>query len=411
MERFSGVLGIIVLLSLAFIFSTNRRAIKPKIVLWGLGLQFIFALLVIRFSLGEAALRIAGNKVTQMLNYSFAGSSFVFGSLGQQGSSMGFIFAFQVLPTIIFISAFFAVLYHFGIMQFIIKIMAIVMTRLFSISGAESLNVAASIFMGQTEAPLTIRPFLPKATTSELMTIMTSGMAHVSGGIMAAYILYGIEARHLLAAVIMTAPGTVMMAKMMVPETEQPVTAGRVEMSKEEMPKDQNLLGAIARGTIDGGQLAFNVAIMLISFIALVALANGIMGGVHHYWGWFPESLQTVLGWIFAPVAWLIGIHGPDSKAVGSLLGTRMVVNELYAYTLLGGMKATLAARSFTIATFALCGFANFSSIGIQLGGIGALAPNKRGELARLGFRAMIAGTMANLMSAAIVGILMPSGA
>src|SRR5205807_832968 len=250
-----------------------------------LGLQVSFALLVIRFSLGEAALRIAGNKVTQMLNYSFAGSSFVFGSLGQQGSSMGFIFAFQVLPTIIFISAFFAVLYHFGIMQFIIKIMAIVMTRLFSISGAESLNVAASIFMGQTEAPLTIRPFLPKATTSELMTIMTSGMAHVSGGIMAAYILYGIEARHLLAAVIMTAPGTVMMAKMMVPETEQPVTAGRVEMSKEEMPKDQNLLGAIARGTIDGGQLAFNVAIMLISFIALVALANGIMGGVHHYWG------------------------------------------------------------------------------------------------------------------------------
>ncbi len=407
MERFSGLLGIIVLLSLAFLFSTNRRAIKPKIVLWGLGAQFFFALLVIKFSFGEAALRVAGDKVTQMLNYSFAGSKFVFGSLGEQGSSLGFFFAFQVLPTIIFVSAFFAVLYHFGIMQFIIRIMAIVMTWLFSISGAESLNVAASIFMGQTEAPLTIRPFLPKATTSELMTIMTSGMAHVSGGIMAAYILYGIEARHLLAAVIMTAPGTVMMAKMLVPETEQPVTAGRVEISKDEMPKDQNLLGAIARGTIDGGQLAFNVAIMLISFIALVALVNGIMGGIHHHWGWFPESLQTVLAWIFAPIAWLIGIHGPDSKAVGGLLGTRMVVNELYAYTQLGAMKATLAARSFTIATFALCGFANFSSIGIQIGGIGALAPNKRGELAKLGFRAMIAGTMANLMSAAIVGILM----
>jgi CNT family concentrative nucleoside transporter len=411
MERFSGVLGIIVLLLLAFLFSSNRRAIQPKIVIWGLGLQFIFAWIVIRYSFGQQALAIAGAKVTQMLNYSFAGSSFVFGSLGQQGSSMGFFFAFQVLPTIIFVSAFFAVLYYFGIMQFIIKLMARAMTRLFSISGAESLNVAASIFMGQTEAPLTIRPFLPKATTSELMTIMTAGMAHVSGGIMAAYILYGIEAKHLLAAVIMTAPGTVMMAKMLVPETEQPVTAGRVEISDEEMPKDQNLLGAIARGTIDGGQLAFNVAIMLISFIALVALVNGIMGGIHnHVSSHFPESIQQVLSYVFAPVAWLIGIHGPDSRAVGSLLGTRMVINELYAYTLLGGMKATLAARSFTIATFALCGFANFSSIGIQIGGIGALAPNKRSELARLGFRAMIAGTMANLMSAAIVGILMPSG-
>lgn len=407
MERFSGLLGIIVLLSLAFLFSTNRRAIKPKIVLWGVGLQFIFAWIVIRYSFGQKVLAVAGDKVTQMLNYSFEGSKFVFGGLGQQNSSLGFFFAFQVLPTIIFISAFFAVLYYFGIMQFIIRMMAVAMTRLFSISGAESLNVAASIFMGQTEAPLTIRPFLPKATMSELMTIMTSGMAHVSGGIMAAYILYGIEAKNLLAAVIMTAPGTVMMAKMLVPETEQPVTAGEVRMSDDEMPKDQNVLGAIARGTIDGGQLAFNVAIMLISFIALVALLNGIMGGIHHYWGWFPENLQTVLSWIFSPVAWLIGIHGPDAKAVGGLLGTRMVVNELYAYTLLGGMKATLAARSFTIATFALCGFANLSSIGIQIGGIGALAPNKRTELAKLGFRAMIAGTMANLMSAAIVGILM----
>ncbi|HEV3038696.1 MAG TPA: nucleoside transporter C-terminal domain-containing protein [Candidatus Angelobacter sp.] len=410
MERFSGLLGIIVLLSLAFLFSTNRRAIKPRIVLWGVGLQFFFAWIVIRYTFGQQALAFAGAKVTQMLNYSFAGSSFVFGNLGQQNSSLGFFFAFQVLPTIIFISAFFAVLYYFGIMQFIIRIMAVAMTRLFSISGAESLNVAASVFMGQTEAPLTIRPFLPKATTSELMTIMTSGMAHVSGGIMAAYILYGIEAKNLLAAVIMTAPGTVMMAKMLVPETEQPVTAGQVRMSDDEMPKDDNVLGAIARGTIDGGQLAFNVAIMLISFIALVALLNGIMGGIHNHWGWFPESLQKVLSWVFAPVAWLIGIHGPDAKTVGGLLGTRMVVNELYAYTLLGGMKATLAARSFTIATFALCGFANLSSIGIQIGGIGALAPNKRSELAKLGFRAMIAGTMANLMSAAIVGILMPVG-
>jgi CNT family concentrative nucleoside transporter len=343
-----------------------------------------------------------------VLGICYWGSTFVFGTLGEKAhDSASFFFAFQVLPTIIFISAFFAVLYYFGVMQFIIKQLARVMNWLFAISGAESLNVAASIFMGQTEAPLTIRPFLPKVTSSELMTIMTAGMAHVSGGIMAAYISFGIAPEHLLASVIMTAPGTILLAKMLVPETEQPITAGRVEISKEDMPKDSNVLAAIARGTIDGGQLAFNVAIMLISFIALIHLLNGIMGGIHHYLNFFPESLERVLSWIFSPIAWLIGIHGPDSKAVGSLLGTRMVSNELIAYQLLGGMKATLAARSFTIATFALCGFANLSSIGIQIGGIGALAPNKRNELARLGFRAMIAGTMANLMSASIVGILM----
>ena len=409
MARFSGLLGIITILSLAYIFSTNRRAIRIKTVLWGLGLQFVFAWIVVRYTFGQKALAVAGTGVNRLLSYSFAGSEFVFGNLGKANSSMGFFFAFQVLPTIIFISAFFAVLYHFGIMQFIIKQLARVMTYLMGISGAESLDVAASIFMGQTEAPLTIRPFLPEFTQSELMTVMTAGMAHVSGGIMAAYILYGIEARHLLAAVIMTAPGTILLAKMLVPETQQPKTAGRVEMSDADMPKDANVLGAIARGTIDGGQLAFNVAIMLISFIALVALLNGIMGGIHHYVRFFPSSIESVLGTIFAPLAWLIGVPGHDIRAVGNLLGSRMVINELYAYSLLGAQKATLDPRSFTIATFALCGFANFSSIGIQLGGIGALAPNKRQDLARLGFRAMLAGTAANLISASIVGILMKS--
>jgi concentrative nucleoside transporter, CNT family len=294
-------------------------------------------------------------------------------------------------------------------MQLIIRGMAWIMTRFMSVSGAESLDVAASIFMGQTEAPLSIRPLLPECTKSELMTIMTAGMAHVSGGIMAAYILYGIEARHLLAAVIMTAPGTILMAKMLVPETEQPKTAGNVQISNHEMPKDANLLAAIARGTLDGGKLAFNVAIMLISFIALIALLNGMMGGIHNHFGFFPASIQKILGFIFYPVAWLIGVPGKDCSAVGNLLGSRMVINELYAYTLLGAQKAVLDPRSFTIATFALCGFANFSSIGIQIGGIGALAPNKRDQLAKLGFRAMIAGTMANLMSASIVGLLMKS--
>jgi concentrative nucleoside transporter, CNT family len=409
MSRYAGLLGIIVFLSIAYLFSTNRRAIRLKTVLWGLGLQFVFAWIVVRYSWGQAVMSAAGEKVKKLLAYSFVGSSFVFGDLGANTSHMGFFFAFQVLPTIIFVSAFFALLYHLGVMQLIIKGMAWVMSRIMGVSGAESLDVAASIFMGQTEAPLTIRPLLPECTKSELMTIMTAGMAHVSGGIMAAYILYGIDAKNLLAAVIMTAPGTILMAKMLVPETEQPKTAGTVQISKDEMHKDANMLGAIARGTIDGGQLAFNVAIMLISFLALIALLNGMMGWTHNHVAWFPGSIQEVLGFIFSPVAWLIGIPKHDCSAIGNLLGSRMVINELYAYTLLGAQKATLDPRSFTIATFALCGFANLSSIGIQIGGIGALAPNKRDELAKLGFRAMIAGTMANLMSASIVGLLLQS--
>jgi len=301
------------------------------------------------------------------------------------------------------------VLYHYGIMQFIIKLAAKLMTRFMGASGAESLDVAASIFMGQTEAPLTIRPFLPELTRSELMTVMTSGMAHVSGGIMAAYIAFGIEPKHLLSAVIMTAPGTILLSKMLVPETEVPKTAGRVIMSEEEAgaEKSENLLGAIARGTTDGLGLALNIAAMLISFLALIALANGLLGGIHNKMMWFPSSLQQIFGVLFSPVAWVIGIPWHDCHAIGNLLGTRMVLNELVAFSMLGPQRATLDPRSFTIATFALCGFANLSSIGIQLGGIGALAPNKRGELARLGIRAMLAGTMANLMSASIAGMLL----
>jgi CNT family concentrative nucleoside transporter len=314
-----------------------------------------------------------------------------------------------VLPTVIFIAAFFAVLYHYGIMQAIIKVAAIIMTRVMGASGAESLNVAASIFMGQTEAPLTIRPFLKDLTRSELMTVMTSGMAHVSGGIMAAYIFFGIDPKHLLSAVIMTAPGTLLMAKMLVPETEQPKTAGRVVMDtdEEKSEKEENLLGAISRGTTDGLHLALNIAAMLISFLALIALVDGVFGWTHSHIAWFPQSLESLLGVVFAPIAWLIGIPWRDCPTIGSLLGTRMVLNELVAFSKLGPMKGILDPRSFTIATFALCGFANLSSIGIQIGGIGALAPNKKGELARLGVRAMLAGTMANLMSASIAGMLM----
>jgi len=409
MGRFTGILGLITMLALGYAFSTNRRAIRLKTVGWGLGLQVAFAIFVLKIELGRTLFQKAGDAVNRLLSYSFAGSKFVFGDLGAQRSPMGFFFAFQVLPTVIFIAAFFAVLYHYGIMQIIIKLAAKVMTRFMGASGAESLNVAASIFMGQTEAPLTIRPFLPDLTRSELMTVMTSGMAHVSGGIMAAYIAFGIEPKHLLSAVIMTAPGTILMSKMLVPETETPKTAGRVVMSEEEVDaeKKENLLGAIARGTTDGLHLALNIAAMLISFLALIALLNGILGGIHGHIAWFPSSLESILGTLFAPVAWVIGIPWHDCSTIGNLLGTRMALNELVAFSMLGPQRAVLDPRSFTIATFALCGFANLSSIGIQLGGIGALAPNKRGELAKLGVRAMLAGTMANLMSASIAGMLL----
>jgi concentrative nucleoside transporter, CNT family len=404
MGRLTGVLGIATILGLAYLFSTSRRSIRLKTVLWGLGLQLALGLFVLRVKSGEWLFQKMGAGAKKLLDFSYVGSSFVFGELGKDHSSFGLIFAFQVLPTIIFIAAFFAVLYHLGVMQIIIRGAAWLMTVIMGASGAESLNVAASIFMGQTEAPLTIRPFLPKLTKSELMTVMTSGMAHISGGMMAAYMrVGGADAKHLLTAVIMTAPGTLLMAKMLVPETEQPLTAGRVEMPP--MEKESNILGAIARGTVDGLHLALNVAAMLITFLALLALVNAIMGWTHLHISWFPYSLQQVFGWVFAPVAWLIGIPWHDAPTIGNLLGTRMVLNEFVAFAQLGTLKDSLDPRSFTIATFALCGFANFSSIGIQIGGIGALAPEQRSQLARFGIRAMLAGTMANLMSASIVGI------
>jgi CNT family concentrative nucleoside transporter len=403
------VLGILAVLLAAWLGSTNRGRIRWRTVAWGLSLQLIFAFLVLRFDFGQRAMAWAGDVVNSMLACTQAGTKVLFGALGTPNTSLGSIFAFQVLPTIIFISAFFAVLYHIGLMQIIIRGLAWVMLKTMRISGAESMNVAASIFMGQTEAPLTIRPFLAGATRSELMTIMTSGMAHVSGGIMAMYIAQGIEARHLLSAVIMTSPGTILMAKMLVPETEIPATEGRVVIPEDEEHKEENLIGAIARGTIDGGKLAMNVAIMLISFLALVALLDSLLGWVHMHNGlhWIPGSLGEILGFVFAPVAWLIGVPWRDCGIIGNLLGTRMALNEVIAYIALGTHKATLDPRSFTIATFALCGFANLGSIGMQIGGIGALVPERRNELARLGVRAMLAGTMANLISASIAGMFL----
>jgi CNT family concentrative nucleoside transporter len=410
--RLTGILGLLSMVGLAYLFSTNRKAIRARTVAWGLALQIIFAFLVLRVAFGRRVFAWLGDLITRFLGYSYAGSTFLFGDLGKPGQPV--YIAFKVLPTIIFVAAFFAILYHYGIMQFIIRQMARVMMKFMGTSGAESLNVAASIFLGCTEAPLTIRPFLPRLTRSEMMTIMTSGMAHISGAVMAAYIAFGIEAKHLLAAVIMTAPGTLLISKMLVPETESPVTAGRVEMTDEEMGEDksENLLGAVAKGTTDGLYLTLNVAAMLISFLALIALADGIMGGVHNGvarlgWSGFPSSFEQIFGVLFAPVAWVIGIPGHDVSAIGSLLGTRMILNEFVAFSRLAEIRASLDPRSYTIATYALCGFANLGNIGIEIGGIGSLAPNKRGELARLGIRAMLAGTMANLMSASIAGMLL----
>jgi len=410
--RVQPLVGLIVIMTVAYAISTNRRAIDRRTVAWGLSLQIVFALLVLKTTAGQRVFETLGGAINRLLGFAFVGSSFVFGPLGDktvwprimtkvlgdEGSRYGVVFAFQVLPTIIFIAALFAILYYFGVMQLVVRAFAIVMRRVMRASGAESLNVAASIFMGQTEAPLTIRPYLPRMTESELMTVMTSGMAHISGGIMAAYILFGIEAQHLLTAVIMTAPGTLMMAKIFVPETEVPETMGTVRLDVERT--DVNVIDAAGRGTSEGLQLALNVGAMLISFLALVALVNALLGLAH-------LSLQQIFGWVFAPIAWSMGVPWRDAPAIGNLLGTRMALNEFVAYSQLGPMKGTLDPRSFTIATFALCGFANFSSIGIQIGGIGALAPTRRHDLARLGLRAMLAGTLANFVTATIAGFLL----
>jgi concentrative nucleoside transporter, CNT family len=408
MERFTGLLGILGVLLVCWLFSSDRKAIKPRVLYWGLGLQFGFAFLVLRTPIA-GWFQAASTVVNYLLGYAAEGSKFVFGDkLGAQNDQFGVVFAFQVLPIVIFIASLFAILYYLGVMPFFVKLMAAVMQKVMGTSGAESMNVAASIFMGQTEAPLTIRPFIAEMTESELFTIMTSGMAHVSGAVMAAYVVIAhVEIQHLLTAVIMTAPATLMLAKMLIPETGIPKTAGGVEIEVEK--PGVNLVDAAARGAGDGGILALNIAFMLIAFISLIALLNGMLGGIHsmRFFAWLPPSLQGILGHIFAPVAWLLGVKWNDCATVGNLLGTRMILNEFVAFVDLGKIGATLDHKSFVIATFALCGFANLSSVAIQIGGIGGLAPTRKSDLARLGLKAMFAGTMANFMSACIAGMLL----
>lgn len=406
MGRFTGLLGLVAILAVAWLLSRHKRDIKLRILLWGLGLQFGFAVIVLKTSVGKL-FQAASVAVTAMLGYAEYGSAFVFGdTLGRSSGSLGAVFAFQVLPIIIFIASFFSILYYLGIMQWIVKAFAIVMQKVMGASGAESLNVAASIFMGQTEAPLTIRPFIAGLTESELFTIMVSGMAHVSGAVMAAYVkMAHVEIQHLLTAVIMTAPATIMLAKIFQPEVGIPVTAGRVDVKIEN--KSVNIIDAAAQGAGDGLYLCLNIGAMLIAFLALIALADGVFGWAHGMVSWIPSSMEQLFGYIFAPVAWLLGVSWNDCASIGRLLGERLVTNEFIAFIDLGKIKSQLDPHSFAIATYALCGFANFSSIAIQVGGIGALAPSRKSDLARLGMRAVAAGTMANFMSACIAGILL----
>jgi CNT family concentrative nucleoside transporter len=406
MGRFDGLVGLVAIVLCAYLFSTRRSAIQKRVIAWGLTLQFAFAFLVLKTRFGELFYGVS-QFVNALLSYTGAGSSFVFGEkLGLKNDQFGVIFAFQVLPIVIFISSLFAILYYLGVMQLFVKGMAVFMQKFMGTSGAESTCVAASILMGQTEAPLTIRPYLETLTQSELFTIMTSGMAHVSGAVMAAYVaIAGVSIAHLLTAVIMTAPATLMLAKMLEPETGTPVTGGTVRVEVEK--PGVNLIDAAARGAGDGLNLALNIAGMLIAFLALIAMVNGGLGWLHSYVHWIPGSMQQILAKLFAPVAWALGVAWNDCATIGNLLGTRMILNEFVAFLELGKVKATLEPRSFIIATFALCGFANLSSIAIQIGGIGALAPSRKSDLARLGLKAMAAGTMANFMSACIAGMLL----
>ena len=406
MAKYTGVIGLVAILLSAFLFSTKRSAIQKRVVIWGIVLQFAFAFLVLKTPIGKAFYAFS-LFVNEVLNYSSAGASFVFGDkLGLKNDQFGVIIAFQVLPIVIFICSVFAVLYYLGVMQVFVKGMAVFMQRFMGTSGAESTCVAASIVMGQTEAPVTIRPFLESLTESELFTVMTSGMAHVSGAVMGAYVaIANVSIAHLLTAVIMTAPATIMLSKIFVPETGDPVTRGTVHVEVEK--PGVNVIDAAARGAGDGLQLALNIAAMLIAFLALIAMVNGGLGWVHAHVSWVPASLQQILAIVFAPVAWALGVSWNDCATIGNLLGTRMVLNEFVAFVDLGKVKALLEPRSFVIATFALCGFANLSSIAIQIGGIGALAPSRKSDLARLGLKAMFVGTLANFMSACIAGMLL----
>ncbi len=420
MLRLTSLLGLLCFIGIAWAVSLNRRHFPVRTVLSGVALQFVLAFAILKTGPGAAFFKFANDAVSQLLAYADKGALFVFGPLGDQallkekfGASNGFIFFVTVMATIILVSALSSLLYHYGILQRVVKVIAWVMQRLMRTSGSESLAAAANIFMGQTEAPLVIKPYLKGVTRSELFAIMVPGMASIAGGVLAAYVAFGIAAGradmagHLITASVMSAPAALLIAKIMLPETEKSETAAGANAKLEKVSR--NGIDAICIGAGEGMALSLNVMAMLIAFVAIVALANGMLAGAQ---GWFgiaqPVKLETIFGWVNAPCAWLIGVPWADCQKVGEVLGTRIVLNEFVGYLSLTDLQKTHAIgdRSFTLATYALCGFANFASIAIQIGGIGALAPERRGELAALGLRAMLGGLLACYMTATVVGIL-----
>ena len=403
MEKLVSLLGLFVMVGIAFALSENKKAIQWRTVVTGIILQMVFGLLILKTSLGHEVFATIGRGFNAILGYTSEGARFLFGTLATPSDSLGFIFATMVLPTIIFMSALMSVLYHVGIMQKVVEVVARVMMWAMKTSGAESLAAAANIFVGQTEAPLVIKPFVNKMTKSEIMCLMTGGMATVAGGVLAAYVGFGIDAGHLLAASVMSAPAALVCAKLMVPETEESVTAGVVKI---DLPKvSANVVDAAATGASDGLKLAVNVAAMLLAFIALIAMLNGILAGVGSLFGYPQISFELLMGYLNAPVAWLLGVPWEDCLAIGSILGKKLVLNEFVGYLDLIKAKATLSERSTVLATYALCGFSNFSSIAIQLGGIGTMAPEKRPILDKYGMYSLIGGTLACYMTACIAGL------
>lgn len=401
MERLISVVGVFVILGVGVALSTDRRRIQPRVVAWGLGIQTALALFILRTPVGKVVFEKLGEFVTRVLDFSKLGAGFVFGSMASIEKS-GFIFAFQVLPTIIFVGSLMAVAYYYGVMQRIVAAVAWLMVRTMGTSGAESLSAVACVFVGQSEAPLVIQKYIPTMTKSELNAAMTGGMATIAGSVMAAYIGMGVDASHLLAASIMGAPAGLVMAKLIVPETEVPQTAGGATL--EVTTKDANVVEAAARGAIEGMHLAGIVAAMLVSFIALVGMLNAGLGLVG-------TSMEQLLGYAFAPLALVMGVPFEDVLVFGGLLGKKIVLNEFVAYSDLtaiikGESAQHLTPRGATMATYALCGFANLSSIAINIGCIGGIAPERRGELAALGFRAMAGGALASCLTATIAGIL-----
>jgi len=415
-EKIIGVIGMLVMIGFAVLIckSDQRKHINLRVVIAGISMQLIFAFLILKTPVNKV-FDWANTAVNELLNFTNTGSGFIFGSLMDMNTH-GFIFAFQVLPTIIFFSALMTVLYYLGVMQFIVNIVAKLMVKTLKTSGSETLSAAANIFVGQTEAPLVIKPFVLNMTRSELMAIMTGGMATVAGGVMASYVgllrgdIPGI-AGHLMAASVMSAPAALVFAKIMVPETEESETAGEdVKLSVEKL--DANVIDAAARGAGEGLTLALNVAAMLLAFIALIAMINALVGMAGGFFKMPELSLEMIFGWVFAPVAFLMGVPWQDASQIGSLLGQKTIINEFVAYSNLAEMMkpesgVELQERSKIIATYALCGFSNLSSIAIQIGGIGGIAPSRRGELAQLGIRAVIAGSLACFMTATIAGLLL----